>query len=92
MLEIEFGSLARPKGPVKYDLTVHRLVNDLIVRGALALSLECHCARCGGSFAGKISIPDFCRNFSLTSKNELINLTPDVREDILLALPMVGFH
>lgn len=89
-LEINLGDLIRPKGPLAYDLTVQRVADELIVRGTLEISFGCLCARCGDNFIKNIFIPDFCRNFVLTSQNKLINLTPEAREDILLALPMVA--
>jgi uncharacterized protein len=89
-LQIDGSELAEPQGPLIYDLTVQRFSNELVVQGKLKMNFTCRCARCGDSFTRKILIPDFSRNFCLASQNELINLTPDVREDILLALPMVA--
>lgn len=89
-LEIDPGDLVRSEGPLSYDLTVQRVSDELVVRGALEISFGCRCARCGDDFIKNIFIAHFCRNFALTSKNEIINLTPDVREDILLSLPMIA--
>ena len=89
-LEIEQEYIIRPAGALGYDLTVHCVSGELIVQGTLKINIICCCARCGDDFQKKIVVSDFCRSFPLTSKNELINLTPDVREDILLALPMVA--
>lgn len=89
-LEIDPGDLIWPEGPLSYDLIIQRVSGELIVRGTLGISLGCRCARCGDNFIRNIFISDFCRNFDLPSKNELINLTPDAREDILLSLPMVA--
>lgn len=88
-LEIDPGDQIRPEGHVVYDLTVQRVSDKLIVRGTLEISFRCRCARCGDNFSKNILVSDFCRNFTLTSKNDLINLTPEMREDILLSLPMV---
>lgn len=90
ILEIDLGELTRPQGCLAYDLTVQKISGELLVQGRLALNFVSRCARCGDQFDRKISVPDFCRNFILKAPNELINLTPDVREDILLALPMVA--
>ena len=89
-MEIELGNLVRPEGPLAYDLNVQRVSDELIVQGTLAINLECRCARCGDSFVRNILIADFCRSFALAAANDLINLTPEIREDILLALPMVA--
>lgn len=90
LLEIDFGESIRPEGPLSYNLTAQCVSGELIVRGTLKISLGCLCARCGDNFSKNVFISDFYRDFDLTSKNELINLTPDVREDILLSLPMVA--
>ena len=89
-LDIEPGDLIRPSGDLAYDLTIQCVSNELVVLGKLQINIICRCARCGDDFSKKIFIPDFCRTFPLTSKNELINLTADVREDILLVLPIVA--
>ena len=89
-LEFAPGDDFRPDGDLAYDLTVQCVSGELIVLGTLKINLVCRCARCGDDFSKKMVISDFCRSFPLTSKNELINLTPDMREDILLALPMVA--
>lgn len=90
LLEMEFGELTRVEGPLTYNLTVQRVSNELLVQGKLEINLKCRCARCCDYFIKKIIIPDFNRSFALTSKSELINLTADVHEDIVLALPMVA--
>lgn len=90
LLEIEPGDFGRPEGPLSYDLTVQRVADELIVRGTLGISFGYRCARCGENFIKNIFISDFCRNFDLPSKNDLINLLPDVRDDIFLSLPMVA--
>jgi len=89
-LDIGQEDLIRPEGALAYDLTVQCVSGELIVQGTLKINIICCCARCGDNFTKKILISDFCRSFPLTLNNELINLTTDVREDILLALPMVA--
>lgn len=90
LLEIETGEVIRLEGNLAYDLTAQCVSGELIVQGTLKMDFVCLCARCGDEFSRRMKISDFCRSFPLTSKNELINLTADVREDILLALPMVA--
>ncbi len=89
-LDIEEEGVIRPEGALAYNLTAQCVSGELIVHGSLKINITCPCSRCGDNFTRKIFVPDFVRNFPLTSKNELINLTPDVREDILLALPIVA--
>lgn len=89
-LEIEQENFIQSEGVLAYDLTVQCVSGELLVQGTLKISIVCRCARCGDDFLRKIVISDFCRSFPLTSNNELINLTADVREDIVLSLPMVA--
>ena len=89
-LEIEPGDIIRSVGTLAYDLIAQCVSGELIVQGKLKINIICRCTRCGDDFSKKMFIPDFCRTFPLTSNNELINLTPDMREDILLALPIVA--
>lgn len=73
---------------IGYDLSVQSVSDELIVRGSLKVDLRCFCARCAESFAHTIRVTSFLRSFPLTPENESVDLTNDIREDILLAFPM----
>ena len=88
-LDLDFGDLGHPGQCLEYDLAASVVSGELIVRGTLAIECRLRCSRCGAAFSRRIKANSFSRAFRLSSKNELIDLTPDVREDILLALPMV---
>lgn len=89
-MDIAPGDLIRPEGALEYDLEIQRVSKELIVQGKLRIKFVFRCARCGDDFFRKIYVPDFYRTFPLASNSELINLTADVREDILLSLPIVA--
>jgi len=89
-LDLELGDFMRSEDALQYDFTVQCVSNELIVRGKMQINIIYYCSRCGDDFSKKILIPDFFRSYPLESNNELINLTVDVRENILLALPMVA--
>jgi len=79
--------------PVRYDLTVERLGGGLVVQGRLALSLRCICVRCLQPFDRVLVLDPWSCFVALegeeqaTITHDAVDLTPYVREDILLALP-----
>ena len=75
-------------GDVRYALSAQRFAADLLVRGILEVDVRGRCARCGERCAQTIRDEDFARSYPLSAANELIDLTSDIREAILLALPM----
>ena len=75
-------------GDVRYALTAQRFDADLLVRGVLEVDVCGRCARCGERCTQTIRDKDFACSYPLSAANELIDLTADIREAILLALPM----
>lgn len=75
-------------GDVRYALTAQRFTDELLVRGALEVDVHSRCARCGAEVTRTIKDGAFTCSYLLSSANELIDLTADIREAILLALPM----
>ncbi len=79
--------------PVGYDLTLERLSTSVLVRGALDCTLECQCVRCLRPFTTRLDLDDWMCDLRLEGEervavvNDRIDLTPYVREDILLAFP-----
>ena len=93
-LELEWpDDLVQFTGPLAYDLTAESLDDALLVRGDLTLPLELTCVRCLKKFSSPLRLEDWACHLPLTGEdavslsNDLVNLTPYVREDILLALP-----
>lgn len=75
-------------GDVRYALTAQRFDADLLVRGVLEVDIRGRCARCGECCNQTIRDGAFACSYPLGAANELIDLTVDIREAILLALPM----
>lgn len=94
-LELELhDEMIRPAGPLEYDLTAEQIdAGDALVQGELRLPIEYHCVRCLKRFTRSLEIPDWTCHLPLNGEeatpinNDLVNLTPYLREDILLALP-----
>jgi uncharacterized metal-binding protein YceD (DUF177 family) len=76
----------RPVAPVAYQLDVGISEDGLFASGKISVELELECVNCLRKFVYPIVVEDFATQVELTGP-ELIDLTAEVREDILLALP-----
>ena len=83
----------RPQGPLGYDIEVQKLEGGLWVQGRLSLELECECVRCLKLFRYKLQLEDWGSHLPLQGEdavpvvNDCVDLTPNLREDILLEFP-----
>src|SRR5262245_5996327 len=81
------------KEPIQYDLGLERLSNSVLVHGRLAVVLECECVRCLKRFQKTVRLDPWNADLPLTGEervavdNDCVDLTPFIREDILLAFP-----
>jgi len=80
------GEEVRCKGPLRYALDLGISEGALWATGSLAQPVELTCVRCLEPFLFDIEAKAFSIHFDLTG-SELIDLTPYLREDILLNLP-----
>ena len=89
----EADELVHPAGPVRYDLEVEKMDKAILVQGELALPLRCECARCLKAFSDRLAFPNWACHLALEGdeavpvQNDVVDLTPYIREDILLAFP-----
>ena len=85
--------LMQVKEDLKYNLTVERNGPNLLVHGSLTLNLDCECAKCLKPFKHVIDLEPYDAFIPLEGEekakieNDCVDLTPYVREDILLAFP-----
>lgn len=79
--------------PLRYDLTAELLEDALLVQGSLSLRLECECVRCLKPFHYDLDLEHWVGHLPLEGEdkvpvvNDCVDLTPPIREDILLAFP-----
>jgi uncharacterized metal-binding protein YceD (DUF177 family) len=79
--------------PLRYRLEVQRLEDGLLVEGKLSLALRCQCVRCLKTFRHEVELPEWTCHLAFSGEeavpvvNDLVDLTPVVREDILLEFP-----
>jgi DUF177 domain-containing protein len=76
----------RCTGPLRYALDLGTSEGAMWATGALAQPVELRCVRCLEPFPFDIEAKAFSIHLDLTGP-ELIDLTPYLREDILLNLP-----
>ena len=85
--------MLRVTEPVQYDLEAQLLDNALLVQGWLQAELECECVRCLQPFTQTLEIDPWTLHLPLEGEeavsidNDCVDLTPFVREDILLEFP-----
>ncbi|MCA1808622.1 MAG: DUF177 domain-containing protein [Kiritimatiellia bacterium] len=87
LLELEREPFLRCPADVHCDLHAECVGGELLVRGRLTVVLECLCSRCGKWFSRRLEVSDFTRVFPMPAGNESIDLTTDIREDIILSFP-----
>jgi uncharacterized protein len=94
--ELDFGlrdEMIRVEQPLRYDFIVEKMHDALLVTGSLQLILDCRCVRCLKSFEQRLVLEDWACHLPLAGgekvpvNNDCVDLTPFVREDILLEFP-----
>jgi uncharacterized protein len=79
--------------PLEHDLEVQILEDSLLVQGRLHLVLECQCVRCLKPVQCHLRLDPWTCHVPLQGEdsarvvNDCVDLTPYVREDILLEFP-----
>jgi len=76
----------RCAGPLHYDIDVGIADGGLWANGSLSQSVELRCVLCLQKFVHEIRVPSFAVHTELRGP-ETIDLTPFIREDLLLNLP-----
>ena len=74
-------------GGVRYRLTAQVVGTELLVRGTLEQDFDLVCSRCGKDFDDTVKVGDFTASFEIPEKSPEVDLTDEVRESIILALP-----
>jgi uncharacterized protein len=80
-------------GPLDYNLEAQKLEGALLVQGRLSLTLKCQCVRCLKRFDYRLETDPWTSHLPFQGEdsvqiiNDCVDLTPVIREDILLAFP-----
>lgn len=79
--------------PLSYDVEVQLMDDGLLVTGSLKLHLNCRCVRCLKDHIQTLELPDWTLHLTfegddaVSVNNDVVDLTPYAREDILLEFP-----
>jgi len=85
--------MIRVAQPLRHELEVQLLDRSLLVRGWLRLTLACQCVRCLIPFQHELELNPWTRHLPLEGEesvplvNDCVDLTPCVREDMILEFP-----
>ena len=93
-LELDtIDEMIHPNEPLRYELEVEKNGSNLLVTGSLNLTLDCECVRCLKPFQYNVSLEPYELLVPLEGEdkapvdNDLVDLTPYIREDTVLAFP-----
>jgi uncharacterized metal-binding protein YceD (DUF177 family) len=100
LADLEFNArdeMIRAAQPLHYDLEIELLDDALLIQGLLRLKLDCQCVRCLKIFEFELELDPWTLHLPLepqegdeevvSIKNDCVDLTPLMREDILLGFP-----
>jgi DUF177 domain-containing protein len=93
-LELDIhDEMIRVEKPLRYQIEVQQMEHSLLLQGDLHLTLNCQCVRCLKEFEHTLDVTGWTRHLPLQGEekvpvsNDCVDLTPLVREDILLEFP-----
>lgn len=79
--------------PLRYELEIEKFESNILAQGSLELSLTCECVRCLAPFPFLLELGDWACHLPLEGEEKVavngdcVDLTPHIREDILLEFP-----
>jgi uncharacterized metal-binding protein YceD (DUF177 family) len=85
--------LIQTREPLRYEIEAQLLERNVLVQGRLNLVLHCECARCLKPFQTTLRLDPWTLHLPLDGEEaapvngDFVDLTPYVREDILLEFP-----
>jgi len=94
--ELDLGiedELIHTSHPLTHDFFIEQLHDSVLATGSMTLPLDCECGRCLKKFKTKLKLANWALHLPLEGDdkvsidNDCIDLTPFVREDILLNFP-----
>src|ERR1700722_6625897 len=93
-LELDLkDEVCRTEKPLQYNLEVQEIEKEILLQGTMRLPLQCECVRCLKPFEYLVNLKNWTRLLPLEGEekaavvNDCVDLTPYLREDILLEFP-----
>jgi len=87
VLKTDEDSHLRACSDIKYELFAQIVSKELLVKGVISVDLELECSRCASFFSTMVADSSFLRAYELSGDTERVDITEDIREDILLLIP-----
>ena len=87
ILDIEKDEYIKCPNNIYYDLNVALVNNGVLVKGSVKTILLCKCCNCLNDYKYCLENKDICHYYETPTKDK-IDLTDDIREDILLSFPL----
>ena len=89
----EIDELIHATLPLRHDLVAERYEHGILLQGSLKITLQCECSRCLKTYSLEVNLDPWSCLLPLEGvdrvavNNDCVDLTPCLREDIVLALP-----
>ena len=87
LLDLARDPVARSNGPIRYELAVEQAGQELVVRGQVEAPLMLRCSRCAQFFSTTARVSSFLHAYESAEHPEFLDVSDDVREDLLLEIP-----
>ena len=87
ILAWEAERFVRVRDDISYRFLVEHVSEELVVRGEMVLSTDIQCSRCSEFFSTSIRVSDFLRAYPLLEGTDEVDITEDMREELVLHLP-----
>jgi uncharacterized protein len=87
VLELEKDPVARSAGAIRWKLRAQFAGSEILVRGEAEAPVELRCAKCGRFFSTSVAVSSFLRAYERGEHPESLDVTEDLREEVLLELP-----
>jgi uncharacterized protein len=87
ILEMENEKFVRPVGDIEYELYAQLLGTEALIRGKMSQRFVAMCSRCAEDFEFTLEISDFTYCVETHEKTDILDLTNELRECIILELP-----
>ena len=87
ILAWEMEQFVKVGGDISYRFSIKHVLQELLVRGEMALAADIQCSRCSEFFSTSIGVSDFLRVYSIPEGTDEVDITEDLREELVLHVP-----
>ncbi|MCZ7591533.1 MAG: DUF177 domain-containing protein [Kiritimatiellae bacterium] len=77
----------KSSNPIRYHLFAQRASGQLVLNGEVRADMTLQCGRCAEFFSTSVAENSFLRAYEISDATEVVDVTPDIREEILLQVP-----